>query len=77
MTQICEAIYENGLFRPIAPVEPALPEGQHVRLVVETSASGEILSLAASVYDGLSPDEVDEVEHIALDRSSFFMRPPL
>jgi hypothetical protein len=30
------------------------------------------LSLLTQVYEGLSPEEIDEVEQIALDRSHFF-----
>jgi predicted DNA-binding antitoxin AbrB/MazE fold protein len=74
MMQVCEAIYENGLFRPVAPVEPDLREGQHVRLVVETDSPEDILRMAAAVYEGLSPEDVDGVERIALDRSAFFTK---
>lgn len=74
MTQVCEAVYENGLFRLIAPIEPSLTEGQYVRLVVETDTPEDILRLAAGVYDGLSPQDVDAVEQIAFDRSAFFTR---
>jgi hypothetical protein len=31
--------------------------------------------LAAQVYDGLTEEEVNEVERLALDRSSFFDKP--
>jgi predicted DNA-binding antitoxin AbrB/MazE fold protein len=75
MTQICEAVYENGIFRPVAPVAPNLTEGQHVRLVVETDMPDDILRLAAEVYDGLSEQEVNDIEQIALDRSAFFTTP--
>jgi predicted DNA-binding antitoxin AbrB/MazE fold protein len=75
MTQICEAVYENGIFRPVAPVAPNLTEGQHVRLVVETDTPEEILRLAAQVYDGISEQEVNEIEQIAFDRSTFFIKP--
>lgn len=32
MTQTIEAIYENGVFRPLEPV--TLPEGEHVQITV-------------------------------------------
>ena len=35
MTQIVEAIYENGMFRPIPPADLPLLEGQQVRLEIE------------------------------------------
>ncbi len=72
MTQIVDAVYENGLFRPLTPPASVLAEGQTVRLVVETDTTGDILALAAQVYAGLSEEQVDEVERIALDRSAFF-----
>jgi PHD/YefM family antitoxin component YafN of YafNO toxin-antitoxin module len=39
-----------------------------------SSPTDEILRLAAEVYEGLSPDDVDQIEHLALDRSHFFVR---
>ncbi len=33
MPETVEAIYENGVFRPLQPVN--LPEGEHVHLTVE------------------------------------------
>ena len=66
MTQICEAIYENGTFRPLKAVTPGLAEGQHVRLVVETDTADEILRLAGQVYAGLSEEQIHSVEQIAL-----------
>jgi predicted DNA-binding antitoxin AbrB/MazE fold protein len=65
-------VYENGIFRPVGPIAQDLEEGQHVRLVVETHAPEEILGMAADVYAGLSERDIDEIEQVALDRSSFF-----
>ena len=70
MTQVVDAVYEHGMFRPITLVP--LSEGQQVRLVVETTPADDILALAMQVYDGLSEQDVNEVEQIALDRSAFF-----
>lgn len=47
---------------------------QEAYFVSETPSADEILSLAAQVYEGLSPDDVDEIERLALDRSHFFAR---
>lgn len=72
-TQAVEAVFEDGAFKPLKPLKSAIAEGQHVRLLVEeldTEAS--VLDLALHVYDGLEPEEIDEVEAIALDRSQFF-----
>lgn len=49
-------------------------EGQRVKLTVETPAETQdnLMELATQVYDGLTEEEVNEVERLALDRSSFF-----
>jgi len=39
---------------------------------VPPEANGDLLGLAGQVYEGLSDKDIDEVESIALDRSSFF-----
>ncbi len=73
MKATVEAIFESGVFRPVERVE--IPEGEHVQLTVETSARGnqeDPLELAARVYRGLQPEEIDEIERIATDRSLFF-----
>ena len=72
MSQVLEAVYENGAFRPLSAPSLGLTEGQHVRIMVATSGPSEILDLAAQVYAGLTERDVAEVERIALDRSSFF-----
>ena len=76
MTQTLEAVFENGVFRPLV-VPPALTEGQHVRLVVQPEVEPEdILALAAQVYAGLSEPEIGAIEAIALDRRPFFEQRP-
>lgn len=73
MPEVIEAIYEQGVFKPLQELE--IREGQHVRLVVETgegTTSEEMLALAAQVYEGLAPEEVDAVEAIACHRGDFF-----
>lgn len=70
MTQVYDAVYENGIFRPLEPLPAHLAEGQQVRIVVETDTPEDILRLAARVYAGLSEQEIQEVEKIALDRSA-------
>ena len=73
MTQTVEAIYKNGAFRLIQPKDVPLREGQNVRLTIETEDGKEdVLALAAEVYDGLSDEEINEVEEIAFDRKDFF-----
>jgi predicted DNA-binding antitoxin AbrB/MazE fold protein len=72
-----EAILEDGVFKPVE--RPEIPEGEQVRLTVETAARPERedpLKLAARVYRGLRPDEIDQVERVALDRTRFFTSTP-
>ncbi len=72
-TETLEAIFEHGIFRLVQPANLPLRDGQRVRLVVETEESPDaILALAASVYDGLSSQDIVEVEQIALQRRDFF-----
>ena len=85
MHRAIDAIYEHGSFRPINRELLSIPEGQRVRITVEdgnaTVEDGDLtvevgdpesLRTALSVYDGLSDDDIDEIEKIALDRSKFF-----
>ena len=45
----CDAIFENGVFRPVALPSPELANGQHVKLVIQTTTPDEILRLADEV----------------------------
>ncbi len=71
MQHAIDAIFENGTFRPIHRELLAIPEGQRVRITVD-DGDPESLRLALSVYDGLSDDDIDEIEQIALERRTFF-----
>jgi predicted DNA-binding antitoxin AbrB/MazE fold protein len=72
-TETIDAIFEHGTFRLVRPPTIPLRDGQRVRLVVETEVSPDaILALAVSVYAGLSPQDITEVEQIALQRRDFF-----
>lgn len=73
MKDSVEAIYEHGIFRPLKHLD--FSEGQHVQLVVKVptqEAPDEMLELASQVYEGLSDQDVDEIERIALNRREFF-----
>lgn len=72
MTQTIDAIFENGTFRPLNPDQVAIAEGERVRISVSAPADPPALESALSVYDGLTEDEIAEVERVALDRSRFF-----
>ncbi len=67
-----DVIYENGVFKPLKDVQ--IPEGERVRITLESTHEEEakdLLELAALVYQDLPKKIVDEIEHIALDRSNF------
>jgi predicted DNA-binding antitoxin AbrB/MazE fold protein len=71
MRQAVEAVFEDGGFKLVNPASLPLIEGQRVHLIVET-APNDLLELAAQVYAGLSAEQINEVERIALDRKHFF-----
>ncbi len=71
MQRAIDAIYENGIFRPVHREFLAITEGQRVRITVDDEEP-EAIRLAMCVYEGLSDDDIDEIEKIALDRSGFF-----
>lgn len=78
MTEIVEAVYQNGGFKLMKPLSVPLAEGQEVKLIVEAEedsskdSANKILELAGKVYEGLTDEEIDEIEAIALNRSNFF-----
>lgn len=72
MTRILEAVYEDGVLKPLE--DPGLKENQRVLLEIRTELQEEDSSAIAAwhrVYEGLSEDEIAEIEAIALDRSHF------
>ena len=73
MTRVLQAVYEGGVLRPLE--DPGLEEHQRVLLEIrieprQTGSSA--LEAWHQVYEGLSDDEIAEVETIALDRGQFF-----
>jgi len=71
--QSLDAIFENGVFRPLDPNSVPVSEGQQVRIIVEAAQSEkDILEAASSVYNGLSEEQIKEIEQIALNRQDFF-----
>ena len=74
MTQTIEAVYQNGMFKPLNPVSEEIAEGETVKITINDRklSPDEMLKLASQVYDGLSEEDINEIERIALDRSSFF-----
>lgn len=78
MTQTIEAVYQNGIFRPLGNVSADFAEGEAVSLTVTERrlSPEEMLELAGRVYEGLSDEEIAEIERVALDRSRFFDERP-
>lgn len=74
MTQVFEAVFEKGKFKPVENGSLPFAEGQRVKLTVETPnvSQGDLVELASHVYDGLKEKDIDEIEAIALDRGKFF-----
>lgn len=71
-----EAIYENGVFRPLDQVDGALVEGQHVKLTLQPLSAGESsLKLLEDFYEGLSEEDIQEIEKVMLDRSNWRSEP--
>jgi len=74
MTQTLNAIFENGVFRPLTAENIPIPEGQKVWLVVEPiEPTGDALGLATQVYHDLSEQQIEEIEQVILNRHDFFM----
>ena len=75
MTRQIEVVYQNGAFHPLEHENLTFEEGQHIKILVEEDAAPvDILKLAQQVYDGLSEEDIDAIEEIALDRRHFFGR---
>ena len=74
MSQILDAIFKDGSFEPVDNGSLPFSEGQRVKLIVEVpaEAQGDLIELAGEVYEGLSDEDIDEIERIALDRGQFF-----
>jgi len=67
-----DAVYQDGVFGRVS--SPELAEGERVRLTVERMAEvppDDILRLAKGVYEGLSPQVIDEIEDMVRRRALF------
>jgi predicted DNA-binding antitoxin AbrB/MazE fold protein len=71
VSKTVEAIFENGVLKPVSPLN--IPEHKKVTIFIkdEIMESFDVLSLASMVYDGLSHEDIEEIEKLALDRSHF------
>ena len=72
--QTIEAIYQNGMFKPLNPVPEEITEGEKVEITIKDKklSPEEMLELAGKIYEGLSEEDVEEIERIALNRTNFF-----
>lgn len=76
MRQTVKARYQDGVLQPLEPL--SLANDAEVQVTVETDApsvAADILQCAARVYQGLSAEDVAQVEAIALNRRTFFREP--
>lgn len=74
MSHVIDAVFSDGSFKPLNGARIPLAEGQRVRLTIETppASDKDLVDLAGQVYEGLSDEQVHEIETMAVDRSSFF-----
>lgn len=78
MRKVCDAVYENGVFKPIS-LPSEITDGQYVRLTFEPKekpGAEDVVGLFAKVFEGMTTAEIDEIEKVVLDRRDFFGRPP-
>ena len=71
MAKTVEAIFEGGVLKPVSPL--TIAEHKRVTLIIEDEPeeTSDILSLASMVYNDLSPEDIEDIENIVLDRSHF------
>lgn len=76
MRQTIKARYHDGVLQPLEPL--TLADQAEVQVTVDTTAAvnrDKILRRATQVYQGLTTDQIAEVETIALDRRQFYREP--
>jgi len=75
MDCIFEAVYENGVLKPLESVK--LSEHQRVTITIQlpqVENPDQELESWHQVYSELSDQEIKEIESIALDRSHFMFQ---
>lgn len=76
MRQVIKARYHDGVLEPLEPL--ALTNDAEVQVTVETESAvsvDELLQRATRVYQGLSAEQIAQVESVALDRRRFSREP--
>ncbi len=75
MSRVLEAIYEDGVLKPLE--HPGLAEHERVFLEVRSAAEADATLRAwQGVFEGLSDEDVDEVARIALESWRSEAEPP-
>jgi predicted DNA-binding antitoxin AbrB/MazE fold protein len=71
MNQTIEAIYEDGVFKPVNPVSNKIEDGEKVRITIKTTDKEEEsgLSLTEKYFKGLSEEDIEKVITHALEVS--------
>jgi len=75
MERVVEAVYENGVLTPLESLD--LPERQRLVITIRipvTEDPDQALEAWHQVYEGLSEEEIVEIESIALRRNHFMRR---
>ena len=75
MTKTIDAIYEDGVLKPLEPIN--LKEHTRVRLILEVEEqrrkkAEEILALVRKSCEGLSEEELSIMENARLSKTLFF-----
>lgn len=76
MPHIIDAIYEDGLLKPVQPLD--IREHTRVRITIEIEGethknAEQILALARQSYEGLSKEELEDIQSTNLRSESFFL----
>lgn len=77
MDRVVDAIYEQGILKPLEALD--LPEHQRVRLTIHeppAESPDDALDAWQGVYDGLTDEDIVQIEALACDRSRFMRQEP-
>jgi len=76
MRQTVKARYHDGILEPLEPL--VLADETEVEVTVESApitGADDILDRVGRVYQGLTPEQIAQIETLALDRRRFFREP--
>ncbi len=77
MDRVVDAIYEQGILKPLKALD--LAEHQRVRLTIHEPPAenpDDALDAWQGVYDGLTDEDIVQIEALAYDRSHFMRQEP-